>query len=134
MKVNGSCHCGAIRFEAEIDPSKVHVCHCTDCQKLSGSAYRVVSRAPYDSFRVLSGQPKKYVKQADSGRNMIQAFCPDCGTPIYGAHETDPTFCGIRVTTLDQRLQLKPSLQIWCESTLDWAEHLYMVPRIGEHI
>jgi hypothetical protein len=37
MKINGQCHCGAVRFEAEIDPGQVSICHCTDCQALTGS-------------------------------------------------------------------------------------------------
>ena len=41
MKIDGSCHCGAIRYEAEVDPGGVSICHCTDCQKLTGSAFRV---------------------------------------------------------------------------------------------
>ena len=40
MKVSGRCYCGQISFEAEIEPDKVRVCHCTDCQTLSGSAFR----------------------------------------------------------------------------------------------
>ena len=42
MKIDGSCHCGRIRYEAEVDPAKVVICHCTDCQTLSGSAFRTV--------------------------------------------------------------------------------------------
>jgi len=61
MKVEGSCHCGAIRFEAEIDPGKVRVCHCTDCQQLSGTAFRVVAPCPEQQFRLLQGTPKIYV-------------------------------------------------------------------------
>jgi hypothetical protein len=50
MKVNGECHCGAITYEAIIDPEKVAICHCTDCQQLSGTAYRTVVPAPGTGF------------------------------------------------------------------------------------
>ena len=40
MKVTGGCHCGHILYEAEVDPATVRVCHCTDCQKLTGTAFR----------------------------------------------------------------------------------------------
>lgn len=40
MKIDGRCHCGYITFEAEADPDKAGICHCTDCQSLSGSAFR----------------------------------------------------------------------------------------------
>ena len=50
MKVDGQCHCGQIRYEAEIDADKVNVCHCTDCQTLTGTAYRVSAPAPAASL------------------------------------------------------------------------------------
>ena len=76
MKIDGACHCGLITYEAEIDPEQVEVCHCTDCQSLSASAFRVVVPAPADKFS-LSGEPTVYVKTAESGARRIQTFCPD---------------------------------------------------------
>ena len=68
MKVNGSCHCGTITVEGEADPDKVSICHCTDCQTGTGSAFRVSVPIPGDKFK-MSGQPTSYVKTtADSGR------------------------------------------------------------------
>ena len=55
MRVQGRCHCGRITYEAEIDPEDVSICHCTDCQMLTGSAYRVTVRAPGAGFRLLAG-------------------------------------------------------------------------------
>src|SRR5690606_36972007 len=83
MKIDGACHCGRVRYEAEIDPAKVVVCHCTDCQTLSGSAFRTVVPAREGTFRLLSGALKIYVKTAESGNRREQAFCPECGTPIH---------------------------------------------------
>jgi hypothetical protein len=134
MKVDGRCHCGRITFEAEVDPEKVLICHCTDCQSLSGAPYRTVVRVPHDNFRLKSGKPKEYVKQADSGNRLVMAFCGDCGSPIYGAHAGDhPPFYGIRVGTLRQRDKLPPKLQIWCRSELDWAGDTRSLPRIEKH-
>jgi hypothetical protein len=134
MKVDGGCHCGRITYEAEIDPEKVLICHCTDCQSLSGSAFRTVVRVPENAFKLLSGEPKRYVKQADSGNKLVMAFCGDCGSPIYGAHTGDhPPFYGIRVGTLRQRDQLPPKLQIWCRSELDWVENLAGIRKIERH-
>jgi hypothetical protein len=62
MKVDGQCHCGQIRYEAEIDPDNVSVCHCTDCQTLTGTAYRVSAPAPAASLVFLTGAPKIYIK------------------------------------------------------------------------
>src|SRR3982751_1357359 len=68
VKVDGRCHCGAIAFEAEIDPARVTICHCTDCQMLTGTAFRTTVPAPVATFVLRSGTPKTYLKTtADSG-------------------------------------------------------------------
>src|SRR5215468_9828365 len=64
MRIDGGCRCGYITYEAEADPQRVHICHCTDCQKLSGSAFRTGIRVASDSFRMISGEPTIYVKTA----------------------------------------------------------------------
>jgi len=122
MRVDGRCHCGAISFEAEVDPETTGICHCTDCQGLTGTAFRVTVRAPADRF-VLRGKPTIYVKTADSGRRRAHAFCPTCGSPIY-ATSADPKFYGLRVGTLRQRRELRPRRQSWCASALPWSSDL----------
>ena len=120
MKVDGGCHCGAIRFEAEVDPEKVMICHCTDCQTLSGTAFRTVVPVPRDQFRLVSGTPRIYMKTAESGNRRQQAFCGDCGTPIYSAAEKDTPAYSVRVGSIRQRAELKPKEQVWCRSALGW--------------
>jgi Glutathione-dependent formaldehyde-activating enzyme len=71
MKIDGHCHCGEIAFEAEVDPNAVNICHCTDCQTLSGSAFRINIPAPAEHFVLLSGTPKSYVKTAESGNQRL---------------------------------------------------------------
>jgi len=72
MKIEGACHCGTITYEAVVDPDKVAICHCTDCQTLSGSAFRTVVPAPKETFTLRTGQPKIYVKTAESGTKRAQ--------------------------------------------------------------
>ena len=55
MRVDGQCHCGAITYEAEVEPDTIGICHCLDCQRLTGSAFRANILAPADSFRILTG-------------------------------------------------------------------------------
>ena len=78
MKVQGSCHCGEITYEADIDPDSVGLCNCTDCQMLTGSVFRVSVPAPRQGFHLLSGQLKTYIKTADSGNKRAHSFCPNC--------------------------------------------------------
>ena len=72
MHITGGCHCGAITYEAEVDPDTVSICHCTDCQTFSGSAFRTAVPAKKEGFK-LTGRPKIYVKTAESGNKRAQA-------------------------------------------------------------
>ena len=125
MRIDGACHCGAIAFEADIDPARVRICHCSDCQKLSGSSFRVVAPCPESDFRLLRGEPKLYVKTAESGARRVQAFCGACGSPLYATSEEpgDRTF-GIRVGVITQRDQLTPMRQFWHRSAQPWLPSL----------
>ncbi len=133
MKIDGGCHCGNITYEAEIDPENVVICHCTDCQTLSGSAFRTVALSRVGTFKLLSGEPKIYVKVAESGANRQQAFCPDCGTPIFSTSEdTGPKIHGIRAGTIRQRDQLIPQKQVWARSEQHWVDDLGSMPKLAQ--
>ena len=121
MKVDGQCHCGEIRYEAQIDANNVSVCHCNDCQMLTGTAYRVSVPASAANLKFLKGTPKIYIKTAESGNKRAQAFCAECGSPIYAANAHNPEIYFLRVGTLSQRAALAPQRQIWCSAELPWA-------------
>ena len=132
MKVDGGCHCGNIRYEADVDPTKVVICHCTDCQTLSGSAFRTVAPTEAGTFRLLSGAPKIYVKTAQSGNRRAQAFCGDCGTPLYATSPDNPAVYGVRLGCVDERAELAPSKQLWTRSSMPWLHNLTSVPGVSE--
>jgi hypothetical protein len=127
MKIHASCHCGAIAYDAEIDLARVVICHCTDCQKLTGSAFRVSVGTTVDRFS-LSGDPATYVKTSDGGARRAQAFCPNCGSPMFTYDVDAPHRLGLRVGCIEQRHELRPSKQIWCRSALDWILELGELP------
>ena len=130
MKVEGGCHCGQITFRAEVDPDLVEVCHCTDCQTLSGSAYRTVAPEKEGTFVLLSGELKKYAKKAEDGSVRVQSFCPECGTPIYSSPpEGVRGFFGIRVGAIRQRYELVPKNQYWVRSAQSWTQDLSGIPK-----
>jgi hypothetical protein len=131
MKIDGGCHCGNITYEAEVDPEKAAICHCTDCQSLSGTAFRTVVISLVDAFTLLSGEPKMYAKIGGSGAKRIQAFCPDCGSQIYATSVGDgPKIYGIRLGTVRQRDELPPKRQIWHRSAQKWLADLGAIPTI----
>ena len=129
MKIEGRCHCGNLRYVAEVDPDKVEVCHCTDCQTLSGSAFRVVAPAQPGTFKLVSGEPTTYVKPAESDNRRVQAFCPNCGTSLYahalaGDPHIRPPIVGLRVGAIVQRAQLTPKTQYWTRSRQHWVTEM----------
>ena len=130
MKIDGGCQCGGITFEAEIDPQEINICHCTDCQAFSGSAFRIGVAAPAKDFKLLSGKPKTYIKTAETGAKRAQVFCPDCGTHLYAtaAEKKEATVYRIRFGAINQRRQLTPSSQIWCRSAMPWVQDIASIP------
>ncbi len=130
MKIDGKCHCGNITYEAEIDPGKVLICHCTDCQTLSGSAFRTVAFTKSGSFKLLTGELKIYLKTAESGAERPQASCPDCGTPIYATSSGDgPKVHGLRTGAIRQRGSLAPQSRVWCQSEQPWTDTLASIQK-----
>jgi hypothetical protein len=132
MKINGACHCGAIAFEAEIDPTRVVVCHCNDCQVMSGAPLRAVVSTPIEKLSLLRGSPKSYVKVAQSGRRRSQVFCPDCGTALWGTASESPTAVNIRLGCIEQRAQLSPGFQVWQSCEAPWLQGLRDVPGLPQ--
>ncbi|MCC6780892.1 MAG: GFA family protein [Hyphomicrobiales bacterium] len=134
MKIDGACHCGYITIEGEADPEKTTVCHCTDCQTGTGSAFRVSVPVAGSTFR-MKGEPATYLKTtADSGNPRVQAFCPRCGSPIYSTtpgEGVQPSYT-VRVGILRQRGELAPRRQNWSRSALSWVTELGGVHKNAE--
>lgn len=128
MKIEGQCHCGAIAYEAHVNPAKAGMCHCTDCQTLSGAPFRASVPAKAEDFRLLRGEPKIYVKTAESGNKRAQAFCGACGSPIYATEADQPTLYNLRLGAVKQRADIVPTRQIWCSSALAWAQDVRDIP------
>jgi hypothetical protein len=131
MRVQGQCHCGAIAYEAEVEQNTIGICHCLDCQMLTGAAFRANILAPADGFRILKGKPRQYIKTADSGAKRVHAFCEMCGSPIYACAIENPQTYSLRVGALDQREELgRPARQIWTKRRLPWIPTLAGVPEV----
>jgi len=129
VKITGGCHCGKISYKAEIDLENVVICHCTDCQSLSGSAFRTVAMSEESAFTFVTGDPKVYVKTGDSGNKREQAFCSDWGSPIYSSSVGDgPKKYGIRLGTVDQRNLITPKKQKWFGSSQSWTQEVSSLP------
>ena len=128
MKVDGRCHCGAIAYSADVEPEMASICHCTDCQCFSGAPFRASVPANVEDFRLLHGNPKIYVKIADSGARRRQAFCGECGTSIYASAFENTTVLNLRLGAIKQRSEIPPRRQIWCSSALSWTLDIRTLP------
>jgi len=130
MHVDGQCHCGAIAYEAKVDPLRSAICNCTDCQTFSGSPWRASVPAKAEDFRLLRGTPKTYVKTAENGNKRLQAFCGDCGSAIYATTPENQTIFNLRLGALKQSADLPPKRQIWMDSALPWAKDITNIPGV----
>lgn len=132
LNIDGACHCGKIRYEANVHPDNVIICHCTDCQNLSGAPYRANVLAKAENFRLTAGEPKIYIKTGGSGRRGALAFCPDCGAALYSTSADDPQRYNLRLGAIAQRAQLVPKLQGFCGSAMPWAWDIRDIPQVPE--
>jgi hypothetical protein len=131
MKIDGNCHCGKITYRAEIDPERVYICHCTDCQSITGSAFRWAVPVPEADFELLTGEPRTYVKRADSGATSHQLFCPDCASPLYSTSLGEgPKWFNLRLGTARQRSELRPASQCWHRSAQAWVNDVEAITAI----
>lgn len=131
MKVDGACHCGAIRYEAEVDPRRTIICHCADCQTISGAPYRVNVPVLAEDFK-MTGEPRIYVKVGGSGAAVTTAFCGDCGSALYSGKAEAPAFLFLRTGAIRQRAQLTPAAQGFCDAAMPWAadiRDIRVIPR-----
>ena len=132
MKVDGSCHCGQVRYEAEINPDFVVICHCTDCQIFSSAPYRVsVFGVPSENIR-LEGTPKIYAKTGGSGRTVLVAFCSNCGSELYSTKDETKGPFYLRIGAIKQRRELSPKSQGFCRSGMDWATNIDGIHKVPE--
>ena len=125
MKIDGQCHCGAIKYQAEANPDSAFLCHCADCQSISGSAFRWIISIPEADFQLLAGTPKAYVKIGESGRESHQLFCETCASPLYAfTPGAAPMIYRLRTGTVRQRAELIPQMECWTRSAQPWAVDL----------
>lgn len=120
MKIEGGCLCGKVRYSVDGDPIFVGVCHCTSCQKGSGTAFNAVVAVPKPTVS-LTGTVSTYEGRGDTGKPTYRRFCPTCGSPIAVEAAVMADVVMIPVGTLDNAGSLKPTMQIYCDSAQPWA-------------
>jgi len=121
---SGSCYCGNVKISYTGTPIAQGLCHCWDCRKLSGSTYSTNVIVPADGFTV-TGTPKAVPKKADSGADITNYFCGDCGTPLWGVGGFGDNKV-VRAGILDGEAleSAAPQLEIYAERRLGWLREV----------
>jgi hypothetical protein len=119
--LTGGCLCGAIRYTLSAPVTGLRACHCTHCQKSSGTGSSVNAVVPGAAFALTQGTPRRYADKADSGRTLLRFFCGDCGAPIYSHRETSPERIVVRAGSLDDSSTMRITANIWTGSAQPWS-------------
>ncbi|MCZ6859590.1 MAG: GFA family protein [Alphaproteobacteria bacterium] len=129
---SGGCSCGAIRYTCTEEPFVSYLCHCTECQKRTGSAFGISVLVPPKSFRLDKGTPKTRERIADSGNVITFHFCGDCGTNVFADNSARAHAMGLFGGTLDDPDWLPIQANIWTDSALGWVQMDETVERFAK--
>ena len=121
-EIKGGCLCGAVRYESQAEPAIVAVCHCTTCQKNTGSAFSLNIGVPQDSVTFSGEGLATYEDRGGaSGKPFYRKFCSRCGSPISGQGDAYSGLVFIKAGTLDDPSWVKPGAHIWCAEKQPWV-------------
>ena len=114
LPIKGGCQCGQLRYELKAKPVVFYVCHCTNCQRHTSSAFGESLFAERSDVE-FSGRLARHEWTADSGNAREGLFCPDCGTRVWHG-SVGRTLGNIKAGTLDDTSWLVPAAHIWTRS------------------
>jgi hypothetical protein len=116
--LEGSCHCGAVRFEVTEEFIRVSQCHCTTCKKLSGGVGTTNGRARTEWIRILAGQDELRTYQPAEG--TAKTFCSRCGSNLFGGGWPESQHTSVRISAIDTYFDQKPGAHIYVRSIAPW--------------
>ena len=117
----GGCLCGKIRFRFERESAiSAHHCHCSDCQKSSGTGKATIVFVP-DSEVDTQGELKWYTVTGTAGNNVSRGFCGNCGSQLMSLIEESPTLRIIKAGSLDDSSWLKVTSSFWAQTATQWS-------------
>ena len=117
VELEGGCLCGTVRFRATQAPMRTLACHCTFCQKVTGSSYFAESMFPMDAVQFNDAKMKSYEHVSDgSNKKVFVHLCPNCGTTVSLTFERWPDIRGISRGCYDNPSAVAVSSHIWTQS------------------
>lgn len=122
LPLEGGCHCGAVRYRLSAPPLTIYNCHCTNCQKITGSAFVVSAAIPESAFEFTKGAPKTVEWVSDAGNRRFGWFCGDCGSRIAHGQVPSTGVLSLRAGTFDDTSWIEPVGDIWTRSAQAWLK------------
>jgi hypothetical protein len=119
--IAGGCQCGALRYALSAEPQAIYVCHCTECQRQSASAFGMSMPVSETGLTLTSGTPKEWRRTAASGHVVTAFFCPECGSRIFTRSTRLPGTVFLKCGTLDDTRRLRPVVHFWTSSAQPWV-------------
>lgn len=117
----GGCLCGAVRYRVEGDPVRSSVCHCTFCQRRTGSAFATAAFFPEERVTLTGDTLSEYEHVSDESQTWLRlGFCHQCGTTVGVTIERLPGARGVFVGTFDDPNWVKIDKHIWTRSAVKW--------------
>jgi len=128
--LTGTCHCGAVSYEAGGPVLRVAHCHCDDCRKISGATYNTALVLKSGHFRITKGEEVLIAYESSPGK--FRCFCGVCGSPVYAYMKYKPEIVIIRAGILNDALKVAPQMHIWVNAKAPWHEILDDLPQYPE--
>ena len=117
-KLTGNCLCGNVSFEADGDIAFIGSCHCTDCQQVTGAAYAINVFLKKDDVKI-SGETHEFDHKADSGNTLTKAFCPTCGSQMFGQNSKFDHLMHLRAGSINEKEHIQPQMNVYTSRKLD---------------
>ena len=120
LPLTGGCNCGAVRFEVDAPLLSASWCHCTRCQRRTGSSASPQARVAPGSFRLLSGEQSLREWKPDDG--FAKVFCGECGSSLWSRSRDDPEVIAVRFGVFDRDPGIRPELRQFVTYAAPWDE------------
>lgn len=128
----GGCQCGSLRYEVRGEPLAVCACHCTDCQRRSGSAFGITMFAARSQVTLARGEPARYDYVEQDGRRWIGTYCANCVIRLWSESPRNPDVLFLAAGTLDATSGLAPAVHVWTRSAQSWVRIPDDVPTFAQ--